>query len=175
MNRLAEQVAEVLSAFQALSTPPALIGGLALAAHKVIRATRDVDFLVAENDAEQLHRDLVKLGYRCVHRSADAANYIRGDHGIDLLIARRPIAMALLDQATERVTPMGVVRVVGAEGLIGFKLQALTNDPTRANDLGDIRAVLRNNRGSLDMSEVRRYFRLFEKEELLDELIAEID
>ncbi len=41
--------------FSELETPPALIGGLALAAHKVIRATRDVDFLVAAVDADRVH------------------------------------------------------------------------------------------------------------------------
>jgi hypothetical protein len=55
MSRLADQIQQVLPAFSELETPPALIDGLALAAHKVIRATRDVDFLVAAVDADRVH------------------------------------------------------------------------------------------------------------------------
>jgi hypothetical protein len=105
MSRLADQIKQVLPAFSALATPPALIGGLALAAHRVVRATSDVDFLVAAADAEHVHDLLLSLGYHCVHRSEDAANYVRGDEAFDLRYAHRPIANRLLSQAATRVTP----------------------------------------------------------------------
>lgn len=175
MSRLAHQIEEVLARFDGLSKPPALIGGLALAAHRVVRATRDVDFLVLAEDADPMHALLLDLGYRCVHRSEDAANYLRGSDGFDLLYARRPIARQLLQQATVRTTPFGTLRVVGAEGLIGFKLQALCNDPGRLRDLDDIRQLLRTNRENLDLAEVRGYFSLFDRESLLDDLLADID
>jgi hypothetical protein len=173
MSRLADQIEQVLPAFSTLETPPALIGGLALAAHKVIRATRDVDFLVASEDAERVHALLLSLDYQCVHRSEDAANYVRRDEGFDLLYAHRPIANALLREALLRETPLGKLRVISAEGLIGFKLQAVCNDPSRSQDIEDIRQLLRANRAVLEMSQVRRYFELFERETLLDELLAE--
>jgi hypothetical protein len=62
---------------------------------------------------------------------------------------------------------------VGAEGLIGFKLQALVNDLRRTQDLEDIRAPLRASRDTLDLTEVRGYLRLFDREALLDGLIDE--
>jgi len=40
MSRLVEQVKQAMAAFSVCKTPPALIGGLALAAHRVVRATR---------------------------------------------------------------------------------------------------------------------------------------
>lgn len=175
MSRLVEQIKQAVAAFAGCRTPPALIGGLALAAHQVVRATRDVDFLVDADDAELLHATLLDLGYRCVHRSADAANYLRADEGLDLLYAHRPVARRLLGQATERSTVMGLLRVVSAEGLIGFKLQALVNDPARGRDLDDIRELLRVQRGKLDMRELEEYFTLFDRRELLDELLAEVD
>ena len=175
MARLVDQIQQAVAAFSACKTPPALIGGLALAAHQVVRATRDVDFLVDADDAERLHGILLDLGYSCVHRSDDAANYLRGDEGLDLLYAHRPIARRLLGEASEHATAMGVLRVVSAEGLIGFKLQALVNDPSRSRDLEDIRALLRGQRGKLDLDEVAGYFALFDRKELLDELLAEID
>ena len=173
MSRLVEQLKQALGAFTGCQTQPALIGGLALAAHQVVRATRDVDFLVDEADAAHVHTILLALGYRCLHRSEDAANYRRHDEGLDLLYARRPIARRLLGEAKERDTALGTLRVVSAEGLIGFKLQALVNDPGRTRDLDDIRALLRAQRGRLNMTEVREYFALFRREDLLDELLTQ--
>lgn len=173
--RLLDQVSEALAAFDREQIHPALIGGLALAAHNVPRATRDVDFLVDADDGDRLHALLLGLGYRCIHRSEDAANYLRGDDGLDLLYAHRPEARRLLGEAEERDTQMGRLRVIGAEGLIAFKLQGYVNDATRHRDLDDIRALLRANRSSLDMAEVRRYFALFAREPMLDELLADLD
>lgn len=175
MSRLVEQIKQAVAAFVGLKAKPALIGGLALAAHQVVRATRDVDFLADADDADRLHAILLSLGYQCVHRSEDAANYVRDDEGLDLLYAHRPVARRLLAEAGERTTVMGELRVISAEGLIGFKLQALVNNPSRTRDLDDIRALLRAQRGHLNMPEVREYFAMFEREELLDELLAEID
>lgn len=174
MSRLVDQIKQAVAAFVGCKTTPALIGGLALAAHQVVRATRDVDFLVDADDADRLHDILLDLGYRCVHRSEDAANYLRGDEGLDLLYAHRPIARRLLGEASERATALGTLRVISAEGLIGFKLQALINNPSRTRDLDDIRALLRAQRGRLNMQEVQEYFALFDRQEMLDELLAEI-
>ena len=174
MASLRDLITEALVAFTRLRTPPALIGGLALAAHNVVRATRDVDFLVDADDADRLHRLLLELGYQCIHRSADAANYLRGEDGLDLLYAHRPIARRLLAAADVRDTPMGRLRVISAEGLVAFKLQGYVNDPTRTRDLDDIRALLRMHHATLDHAALREYFRLFEREGLLEELIDEV-
>jgi hypothetical protein len=175
MRRLVDQIKEAVAAFIGLKTPPALIGGLALAVHNVVRATSDVDFLADADDGDRLHALLVELGYRCIHRSEDAANYLRDDEGLDLLYAHRPEARRLLAEAEERATGMGRLRVVSAEGLIGFKLQGFVNDATRSRDLDDIQALLQANRGSLDMQEVRRYFALFDRESLLDEFVTTLN
>ena len=57
MSSLLGQIKEALVVFAGLKTPPALIGGLALASHGVVRATRDVDFLVDADDADLLATD----------------------------------------------------------------------------------------------------------------------
>lgn len=172
MPRLADQIKEAVNAFTGLDQTPALIGGLALAAHNVVRATRDIDFLIDAEDADRVHTLLIGLGYACIHRSEDAANYLRGEEGLDLLYAHRPEARKLLAEAQDRDTGIGRVRVIGAEGLVAFKLQAYVNDPSRARDLDDIRHLLRNNAGALDMARVRHYFAIFDREPLLDELLA---
>ena len=99
---------------------------------------------------------------------------MRGDdERLDVLYASRPISRRLLAAATELRGALGELRVVSAEGLIGFKLQGWVNDPRRTQDLEDIRALLRANHASLDIDEVRSYFRLFDRESLLDELLRE--
>lgn len=173
MSRLAEQIKQAVVAFAACKTTPALVGGLALAAHNVVRATQDVDLLVDANDADHIHETLLKLGYQCIHRSDDAANYMRGNEGLDLLYAHRPIARQLLEAAETRDTIMGPLRVISVEGLIAFKLQGFVNNASRTRDLDDIRALLRANYSSLDIDEIRRYFSLFGREPLLDELLAQ--
>ena len=172
MSNLAEQIREALSMFARNDTAPALIGGLAVVAHQVVRATKDVDFLVAAEAADKVHAAQLDLGYRCLYRSEDAANYVRAAEGLDLLYAHRPLARRLLAQASERDTPMGRMRIISVEGLIGFKLQAVVNDATRTRDLDDIRALLKIHRASMDMEEIRHYFALFNRPELLHELLG---
>lgn len=172
MSNLAEQIREALSMFARNSTEPALIGGLAVVAHQVVRATQDVDFLLEAEAADRVHDALLVLGYQCLYRSEDAANYVRATQGLDLLYAHRPLARRLLAQASQRDTPMGRLRVISVEGLIGFKLQGFVNDATRTRDLEDIRALLKTHRTSLDMDELREYFALFNKPDLLNELLA---
>lgn len=171
MPNLAEQIREALTMFAQNGTDPALIGGLAVTAHQVVRATKDVDFLVEAEASDRVHDALLKLGYQCLYRSENAANYLRGTEGLDLLYAHRPLARRLLAQATERETPMGRLRVIRVEGLIGFKLQGYVNDPTRTRDMDDIRALVQLHRDTLDLRELREYFVLFNQTALLDELL----
>ena len=172
MPNLAEQIREALSMFARNGTEPALIGGLAVVAHQVVRATQDVDFLVEAEAADKVHDALLDLGYQCLYRSEDAANYVRGTEGLDLLYAHRPLARRLLAQALGRDTPMGHLRVISVEGLIGFKLQGFVNDATRTRDLDDIRALMQRHRATLNRDELREYFALFNQMDLLNEFIG---
>lgn len=174
VSRLGKQLAEVAELLRRIDAPYALIGGLALASHNVVRATQDVDLLVPLDRADELDERLKELGYQCLHRSANAGNYARGNERLDLLYASRPIALRLLMSAKEFATSLGNLRVVSPEGLIGFKLQGLVNDPRRTQDLEDIRALIRANHDKLDLAEVRQYFQLFDRESLLDELIRQL-
>ncbi len=175
MPNLAEQIREALSMFASADTKPALIGGLAVVAHSVVRATKDVDFLLEAEAANKVHDALLILGYECIYRSEDAANYVRGTEGLDLLYAHRPLARRLLAQATEQETPMGRLRVIRVEGLIGFKLQGFVNDATRTRDLDDIHALVKIHHATLDRVQLREYFALFNQQELLNELLAPHD
>jgi hypothetical protein len=168
VSRLVDEIKQAVAAFAGCKTTPALIGGLALAARKVVRATHDVDFLADADDADRVHHILPALDYRCVHRSEDGANDLRDDEGLDLLYAHRAVARRLQSDAAEHETVMGRLRMISAEGLIGFKLQALVNNPFE-----DIRALMRAQRGRLNVVEVSEYLAMFDRTEMLDGLLAE--
>jgi hypothetical protein len=174
-SRLGRQLEEAIATLDSVGAKFALIGGLALAPHKVVRATQDVDLLVDADLADAVDHALTTLGYQCLHRSSDAANYLRGDQRLDFLYAHRPAARQLLHRAPQLRTPFGTMHVVSAEGLIAFKLQGWVNNSRRTQDLEDIRALIRANRGTLNMTEVREYFRLFDREPLLGEILSELE
>jgi hypothetical protein len=171
LSRLGRQIEELVATLSRAGAPFALIGGLALAPYKVVRATQDVDLIADSRMAATIHEALLALGYRCLHRSEDAGNYQREDERVDLIYAHRPAALRLLAGARARQTPFGQLNVVSAEGLIGLKLQGYVNNPRRTQDLEDIRALIAANRELLDMQEVREYFQLFGKEPLLKTLL----
>ncbi len=172
-SRLGKQLQEVVAGMQKAGAPFALIGGLALASHKVVRATQDIDLLTDADKADAVHRELEQLGYRCLHRSPDAGNYLHGDERVDFLYAHRPLARKLLANARELKTSLGSLRVVSTEGLIAFKLQGFVNNPRRTQDLEDLRQLIRNNRSTLDMKEVQQYFQLFNRQALLQEILSD--
>lgn len=104
-----------------------------------------------------------------MYRSTEAGNYLRGDERLDLLYASRPIARHLLER---HGTQNGFRQFTGDRCA---KLQGWVNDPHRTQDIEDIRALLRANQSTLDMTEVREYFRIFDQETLLDEILSQID
>ena len=158
----------------------ALIGGFALPFHGVQRATGDVDFLVEASGSDALHAALIAAGVQCLHRSADAANYASGTARlapVDFIYARRKRALEMLRRARpQRLHGARIqVPVVDAEALIGLKLQALVNAPSRrAQDEADIRALIAAKGGSLEVDVVRDYYRVFGRESDLDRLLAEM-
>jgi hypothetical protein len=157
----------------------ALIGGFAMAALGVPRATGDLDFLVDGARADDVDRIMKRLGYQALHRSPDAANYASPSQAlghVDYLFARRPHARGMLARAKPRpsLRAQVTVKVVDAEDLIGLKVQSSINNPRRAAlDLHDIQQLLEHH-PELDLDRVREYFRIFEREDDLDRLLAGI-
>lgn len=171
MNALLAQLEDFNAQLIACGARYALIGGMALSAHQLPRATQDIDFLLNRLDADTVHALLISLGYQCIHRSEDAANYRRGVAAIDFIYAYRPRALALIETAQTRKIGAQSLKVVTVEGLIGLKLQALTNDPRRVQDLLDISKLVEKHRAKLDLPQLYDYFLLFDKAALYEELI----
>jgi hypothetical protein len=165
---------EIHRALRRESIDHALIGGLALAAHGAARATVDLDWLAEGARADDVDRLLRESGYDCLHRSENVANYASDDAErgrVDFLFARRAYGVAMLERSTPRRVLGEEVRVVDAADLIGLKVQASSNDPSRRHvDLADIARLLRS--AQVDLDRVREYFLLFDREKELDALLA---
>ena len=56
------------------------------------------------------------------------------------------------------------------KGSLPSNCRAYVNEPTRVRDPDDLHALFKANAGQLDMDEVRRYFALFDREDLLEAL-----
>jgi hypothetical protein len=178
-NRFLAAIRLVLESARRGGYRVAMIGGFALPFHGILRATGDVDFLVEATGADLLHADLLAAGLQALHRTPDVANY--GSPGpdvaaVDAVFARRPATRAMLDRAREHPTATGevAVPVVDVEGIIGLKVQAIANDPTRRRrDEDDIVALLARHLPDLNLALLREYFALFDMVDELDAFAAE--
>lgn len=147
----------------------ALIGGLGLACYGSTRATIDLDLLIYESDKEAAKGTLVKNGFELVNESAEVLQFA-GLGYVDLLIARRPISKEILELSRDG-GPEGI-RFVRAEDLVGLKIQAYKNDPSREfQDKADIQFLLTTQK-DLDYSLIKKYADLFNEWEVICEIRA---
>jgi hypothetical protein len=146
----------------------ALIGGYAVGLWGVHRGTVDMDFLVRRDDMERVHRIMESLGYEVRFASENVTQYesaLTSFGEIDYLHAFREVSLQMLDRAVEReIFNDGIaIRVLVPEDLIGLKVQAFSNNPSRDTlDTYDIEELMRIHSGSLDWDLVEGYFALFD-------------
>ena len=172
----------LMERFRAEGIDFALSGGLALSTMDVVRFTKDIDFIVYEEDKEAVERIMTELGYEKQKFSTDEiVSYwspLKVFGQVDFLLARRKYTRAMMRNADLKPVFGGELQVntVRPEDLIGLKVQAISNDPENRYliDKPDIQRLLKLHRDKMDMELVREYFRVFEREELLDEWLQEI-
>jgi hypothetical protein len=175
-----QSLRHVWLALDPLETPMAVMGGLALATWKHIRATRDVDLLVelGANDLDQLIAHLRAAGLR-PKRSPPTISL--GDLDVLSLLYEPPEAFVELQidlllakseyhrEALRRRIPVILpgldvpIAVLTCEDLILHKLLA-----GLLIDLADAAALVRANRESLDWDYLARWARQLEVAEDLD-------
>ena len=167
---------KLLKRFHEHNVRYALIGGFALGAQGVVRATVDIDFLVHRDDMASVHKIMHQLGYECRYQTENVSQYasplkVLGE--VDFLHAFREIAVGMIKRAEEKriFNEELAIRVLKVEDLIGFKVQAMANDEGRKTiDLADIESLVALHRTSLDWNTVEEYFSLFGFDELFAEL-----
>ena len=136
----------------------ALIGGLAMAVHGVNRATADVDFLADGSRVKDIREAMTGGGFTERFSSPEVLQFA-GVGFVDILLANRPLSLAMLKEAKEE--PLLKVRVLSAEHLIGLKIQAYANDPLRKlQDQADIQSLILKH-PHLDFAKIKIYADLF--------------
>lgn len=144
------------------------IGGFAMGALGVPRATADVDFLVHREDLPRLDHALTNLGYLRYAQTENVSHYRHPEKtwgALDFLHAFRKFALAMLDRTRECSIFNGTqtLRVVQPEDLIGLKVQAIANDPLRkSQEQADIEVLVMAYGKTLDWHRIQEYYELFE-------------
>ena len=167
---------QLASSFEEQGIDYALMGGFALGIWGVQRATIDMDFLILLDDMECAHTILTSLGYELHHKSQNVSQYIsplKTFGEIDFLHAFRAVSKSMLQRAQKKEVFGAelIIKVLQPEDIIGLKVQALTNDPSRKNvDLADIESLMRIHGSRLDWQLVQSYFELFEQGDLFKSL-----
>ena len=149
----------------------ALIGGFALGLWGSTRATIDMDFLLLVDDIEKVETILESYGYHSIQKTKNVGQYVADDAdfgSIDFIFASRSISRKMLDRSVSVELETGqVVKVLLPEDIIGLKVQALSNDPSREiKDYADIDALLaaRAAKGAdIDWNILQEYFVLFDR------------
>jgi len=160
----------------------ALSGGLALSTKGIFRFTKDIDFVVYEESKEAIHQVMTELGYdKQDFSTEEIISYVsplKVFGQVDFLLARRKYTRAMMRRAMKIPISGGEfeVKTLLPEDLVGLKVQAISNDPQNRYlvDPPDIQRLLDLHSEKMDMNLVREYFRLFDKEALLDEWISTI-
>lgn len=145
----------------------ALIGGLALACYGSSRATVDLDLLIYEEKKEKLKSIFSINGFNLVFESSEVLQFT-GIGYVDIILARRPLSQNILKEATSGGPEE--INFVQAEDLIGLKIQAYINDPTRElQDKADIQFLIENV-PDLDWEKIKTYADLFSQWEAINEI-----
>jgi hypothetical protein len=167
---------KLVAAFQENNIGYGLIGGFALSLWGVPRATVDLDFLAGAEDMPTVHAIMMSLGYSRRYHSINVSQYVsdlRFWGEVDFLHAFRRASLGMLQRTVIKDLFDGSIgiKVVMVEDLVGLKIQAMANDPSRrSQDLSDIEALMELHQTRLNWDLLAEYFQLFNETELLQSL-----
>jgi hypothetical protein len=158
----------------------ALIGGFALQASGIPRTTFDIDLLILSENSSKIKDIMTAHGYELMHESEEALNFYgkKIELGrVDFMLAHRKYSIEMLKRAKKIEVFEGrfKIKVIRPEDQIGLKVQSSSNDPDRFHkDMADIEVLIKNNYPNLDINLLREYFKLFDREKELDEILDRI-
>lgn len=146
-----------------------LIGGFSLIVLGIPRTTVDLDFLVHTEDLEKLDGVMKALGYKLVFRTKNVSQYVSSIKTlgeVDVVHAKRKYSKRMLAQAQMKKFEDLTIKVLGPEDIVGLKVQAIANDPTRkTRELADIESILDKFRKEVNWKLLKEYFQLFDLDE----------
>lgn len=144
----------------------ALIGGFAMAVYGYHRATSDIDLLADGQSKDKIKSILMQNGFKLVFESEEVLQF-SGIGFVDILLANRPLSAQMLKQARK---DSGLnIYVIQPEDIIGLKIQAYKNDPSRElQDKADIQNLLKLKK--LDYNLIQKYADLFNEWSVIKKL-----
>jgi hypothetical protein len=156
----------------------AIIGGFALGLWEVTRATIDMDFLLLIDDLPKAEKILKKFSYKETYKSENVTQWVSNlaPYGqVDILIAFRKISRRMLDRRVRKSLGGDFnTYTLPPEDLIGLKLQALVNDPSRVSqekaDIASLLSARKKSGQAIDWGILQEYFTLFDKVDQLEAL-----
>ncbi len=167
---------KLLEGFQEKNIRYALIGGFALGALGIQRATMDIDFLVHYDDLPKVKELMESYGYGCVFHTENVSQYVSPLQffgGVDFLHAFRKASLEMLERATEKELfgEKLKIKVLRAEDIIGLKVQAAANNESRSNrEYVDVEALMEYYKADLNWELIEEYFSLFDQQTLFQKL-----
>jgi len=169
-------LATLLKRFEDRKIRYGLMGGFALGLWGAARATVDLDFLVRREDLEKVTQVMRALGYELKFQSENVSQYVSplklfGE--VDFLHAFRQASIEMLDRAVEKEIFGGEakIKVLQPSDLIGLKLQAIKNNPSRKEqDFADIESLVSAQKERLDWTLIESFSETLDARDLLNEL-----
>jgi len=171
----------IITSFKKENIDFAVIGGFAVSAAGYTRATKDIDLMVIKTDIPKVRKIMLSYGYELVQENDEFSMFVgklKKMGEVDIVHAHRKYAIGMLNNARYKDILNGKfkIKVIRPEDLIGLKVQSIFNNKDRyLHDMADIEAVLRVNRGNLDMALIREYFDLFGMGDELNKLMERLD
>ncbi|MFZ3230910.1 MAG: hypothetical protein WA160_11945 [Pseudobdellovibrio sp.] len=168
MINLRKTLSDAHSVLELAGVAHALIGGFALAVYGQHRATADIDLLADGLKKELIKTELIKKGFTLKHESNEVLQF-SGIGYLDVLLANRPLSLEMLKRAN--LNNELNIYILKAEDIIGLKIQAYKNDPSRElQDKADIQKLL--SLPNLDHEIIKKYADLFNEWSTLEKLGA---
>lgn len=172
---------KVISSFEEENIRYGLIGGFALGVMGILRSTMDIDFLLLADDTDKVDKILTESMYHCVYKTENISQYssdIKALGNIDIIHAFRKLSQEMLSRTkTFKVFGKHSIQVLAPEDIIGLKVQAISNNPSReALDVQDMRFLIeymKEQNQKIDWELLTEYFTLFDKQSLLKSLKEE--
>jgi hypothetical protein len=167
---------KLLTAFDKDDINYALMGGFAMGLWGGSRSTVDLDFLVHREDMQKVHDIVTALGYEIHQKTENVSQYIsplKVFGGIDFIHAFRETSIEMLQRAVEKDIFSGMLKIktLIPEDIIGLKLQAIYNNPSREKiDMADIELLVSVNKKNLDWELMKMYCRIFDMEDICNKL-----
>lgn len=172
MKNLLKILETIHRAFDEAEIDHALIGGLALEYLGVHRTTVGIDLLVDGEVGHKAIEALQELGFE-LHSESGEAMQFTGEIDVHILLANRTPTRMMLK--TARPMENLEIKCVGPEDIIGLKIEAYINNPSReAEDKADIAALMQKY-PSMDWDKIKGYADLFNEWPVIEKLKKEHD